>query len=68
MKKNEKIGLVNILIGMWLILLFTQAETAFFFRAHLGVHPQIMVPLMITVSGVIMLYGYIQMMELTSKD
>jgi len=60
MERHEKKGLLTILIGMWLILIFTQAEVAFFFRAHIGVHPQVIVPLMITISAVMMLYGYIQ--------
>jgi len=60
MERHEKNGLISILVGMWLILIFTQAEVAFFFRAHIGVHPQIIVPLMITISALMMLYGYIQ--------
>ncbi len=59
-KDSEKNGLINILVGMWLILIFTQAEVAFFFRAHIGVHPRILVPLVITLSALLMLYGYIQ--------
>jgi len=64
MERREKKGLISILVGMWLILIFIQAEVAFFFRAHIGVHPRVIVPLMITLSGLIMLYGYIQF----SKD
>jgi len=60
MEKHEKNGLISILVGMWVILLFTRAEVAFYFKAHLGLHPQIVVPLVITGSAVLMFFGYIQ--------
>ncbi len=59
MEEQEKKGLISLIVGMWLILLFTQAEVAFFFRAHMGIDPRIMFPLVITFSGLILLYGYL---------